>query len=153
MAGNGRGPARYGYCGRESLSANKTQLPRLSYVPARQPLIREGDNGLSSCTEQEETPHLEAGVPAGQRHSWEDMKVLHKLLRDSVKDRAELLHNALGVRTGTKGKNYWGGGIEAIKIISICFSLLSVAGTNTMTKSNLGGNDLFDLHSQVTIHH
>lgn len=46
-----------------------------------------------------------------------------------------------------------GRGFEAIKIISICFSLLSVAGTNTMTKSNSGGNDLFDLHSHVTIHH
>lgn len=51
------------------------------------------------------TMAFEAGVPAGQRHSWEDMKVLRKLLRDSVKVRAELLHNALGVRTGTKGKN------------------------------------------------
>lgn len=54
---------------------------------------------------------FEAGVPDGQRHLWEDMKVLRKLLRDSVKVKAELLHNALGVRTGTKGKNYWGEGI------------------------------------------
>lgn len=46
MAGSGRGPARHGYRGRESLNANKTQLFRLSYVTARQPLIGEGDNGL-----------------------------------------------------------------------------------------------------------
>lgn len=61
VAGNGRGSARHGYCGRESLNASKTQLPRLSYVPARQPLIREGDNGLSFCTEQEETHTLKLG--------------------------------------------------------------------------------------------
>lgn len=46
MAGSGTGPARRGYRGRESLNAKKTQLSRLSYVPARQPLIGEGDNGL-----------------------------------------------------------------------------------------------------------
>lgn len=70
---------------------------------------------------------FEAGVPAGQRHSWEDMKVLCKLLRDSVKVRAELLHNALVVRTGTKGKNKGRGDLKQLKLlvyVSVCFPLL-----------------------------
>lgn len=46
-----------------------------------------------------------------------------------------------------------GGGVESIKIINICFSLLSSAVTNTITKSHRGGKGLFDFHYCATSHH
>lgn len=63
---------------------------------------------------------LRLGFLLAQRHLQEDMKALCKLLRESIQDRAEFPKNTLGVRTGTKGENYWEG-VESIRIINIWF--------------------------------